>query len=420
MPSLFQDSPEYLQRLRTPFKPSKVTLKEIQAAVPNHLYRKSTLKGFFYIARDIACLLAVYQLGLRIDPFSNWLSQRLDGHIAAQVVKWSLWATYWHWQGVIFAGLWCLAHEAGHGNISQYSWINHACGFALHTFVLAPYYAWRSSHRAHHQAAMSVERDENYVPRTRSDYKLPSEKTATLRDYHEIFEETPLYTLFHMMFMQLLGWQIYLFTDVMGSPRHPAGTNHFMPSSALFKPHERNGIIASDIGITLMSCVLYVWTQQVGLANFLKLYFVPYILCNHWIVMLTYLHHSDPSIAHYRRKEWNFVRGALSTVDRPLLGWAGRFFFHNVSHDHIAHHLFSYIPFYNQPQVTEIIKKVLKEDYNYDSTNTFRALWRTFTECCFIEDEGDIVFYKNRHGQATRELAEDAISMATETDTKED
>lgn len=60
-------------------------------------------------------------------------------------------------------------------------------------------------------------------------------------------------------------------------------------------------------------------------------------LSNHWIVMLTYLHHSDPTIAHYRNKQWSFLRGAISTVDRPLLGWAGRFFLHNVSHDHVCH-----------------------------------------------------------------------------------
>lgn len=46
--------------------------------------------------------------------------------------------------------------------------------------------------------------------------------------------------------------------------------------------------------------------------------------------MLTYLHHSDPTVPHYRNKEWSFLRGALATVDRPLLGWAGRFFLHNV------------------------------------------------------------------------------------------
>ena len=38
----------------------------------------------------------------------------------------------------------------------------------------------------------------------------------------------------------------------------------------------------------------------------------------------------------------------------------------------------------NQPQVTEVIKPVLKEHYNYDSTNTFYALYRTFTRCIFV------------------------------------
>jgi hypothetical protein len=52
--------------------------------------------------------------------------------------------------------------------------------------------------------------------------------------------------------------------------------------------------------------------------------------------MLTFLHHSDPTVAHYRNKQWTFLRGAIATVDRPLLGWAGRFFLHNVSHDHVG------------------------------------------------------------------------------------
>ncbi|KAJ3522555.1 hypothetical protein NMY22_g11846 [Coprinellus aureogranulatus] len=82
----------------------------------------------------------------------------------------------------------------------------------------------------------------------------------------------------------------------------------------------------------------------------------------------------------------------------------GRFFLHNVSHDHVAHHLFSNVPFYNQPYVTEAIKTVLKEDYNYDSTNSFRALYRSFSQCCFIEDVGDVVFYRNKDGKPHRIL----------------
>ena len=72
---------------------------------------------------------------------------------------------------------------------------------------------------------MSVERDENFVPRTRTDYGLPSESSAKFSDYHDVFEETPIYTLIRMISMQLLGFQYYLLTNVMGSPRYPSGTN---------------------------------------------------------------------------------------------------------------------------------------------------------------------------------------------------
>lgn len=50
----------------------------------------------------------------------------------------------------------------------------------------------------------------------------------------------------------------------------------------------------------------------------------------------------------------------------------------------------------------------------YFAQNTFRALYRSFTECCFIEDEGDIVFYKNKDGHAARELdSSEAISRVS-------
>ncbi|KAK7468415.1 hypothetical protein VKT23_002929 [Stygiomarasmius scandens] len=316
---------------------------------------------------------------------------------------------YWLAQSVILAGFFSMAHEAGHGTLSPYRWVNNLIGFCLHTFVLCPYFAWRASHRQHHQAAMSLERDENYIPRTRSHFKLPSESTARIVDYHDMFDETPIYMLGRMLFMQTFGWYAYMFANARGSPRYPRGTNHFSPYSAIFKPSERSGIIISDAGLIFMITVLYMWAMSVGTSYFVKLYFIPYLVMNHWVVMLTYLHHTDPTIPEYRAKQWTFLRGALSTVDRPLLGWAGRFFLHNVSHDHISHHLFSSTPFYNQPLITEHIKKVLKDDYNYDSSNTFRALYRTFTQCRFIEDTGDIVFFKNRNGQTTRALALDAF-----------
>ncbi|KAF4582463.1 hypothetical protein EYR38_002588 [Pleurotus pulmonarius] len=352
------NGPEYEARLRKPFVPPSVTLKDVHTAVPKHLLHKDPLKATSYVLRDIALTVLLFKFGSCINP---WAASAFGGSLApgwqVSIAKASLWGVYWWTQGLVWAGIFCLGHDAGHGTLFNSSILNNVVGFILHTALLIPYFAWRSTHHAHHKATSSIERDENYVPYTRSDYKLPPKEQAHKFDYAEVFEETPIYTLGRMLIMQGFGWWVYLSKNTMGSKMYPPGTNHFDPNSPLFKPAQ---------------------------------------------LMFTYLHHSDPTIPHYRKDEWTFLRGAAATVDRPLLGWMGRFFFHNISHDHVAHHFFISAPFYNGPQITDAIKTVLKDDYNYDSTPSFYALWRSFTQCLFIEEDEDIAFYKNKHGEALR------------------
>lgn len=109
-------------------------ISEIHAAVPKHLFHKSTVLGLYYYARDIAFIFLAYKLGSVIEPFSQRLSQSFGlGQAVTFTLRWLLWALYWHWQGVIMAGLWTLAHEAGHGTLSSYNWVNHFIGYTSHT-----------------------------------------------------------------------------------------------------------------------------------------------------------------------------------------------------------------------------------------------------------------------------------------------
>lgn len=49
-----------------------------------------------------------------------------------------------------------------------------------------------------------MERDENYVPYTRTAYNLPDTKPATKIDYGEAFEETPIATTYRLFIQQFL------------------------------------------------------------------------------------------------------------------------------------------------------------------------------------------------------------------------
>ncbi|CCM00809.1 uncharacterized protein FIBRA_02851 [Fibroporia radiculosa] len=414
-------------RLGKPFVPPPITLKQIHDAVPKHLLRKDPWRSTYFCIRDVSFCGLFFYFGLSIERI---LRSEFGGYLpltAAWQVKLGralLWMAYWWWQGLSFASFFCLAHEFGHQTLYHNKYVNDILGYFFHAAILAPFFAWKASHNAHHRTVASIERDENYVPYERSYYQLPPKERATTADYLEVLDETPILTMGRLLIMQCVGWWLYMTTNAMGSRRYPKGTNHFSPYSSLFRPEERLGIVLSDIGLIGMGSILYYASKLYGGKAVLMYYFIPYVVRGvfFWaryvtiglVLMLTYLHHSDPTIPHYRKEQWSWVRGAAATVDRPLLGWMGRFFLHNVSHDHVAHHFFSYAPFYNQPEITKCIRGVLKDHYNYDSTNSFYALYRSFTQCMFIEEEGAIVFYKNKHGQAAREVAEDQLKIIDE------
>ena len=55
-----------------------------------------------------------------------------------------------------------------------------------------------------------MERDEVYVPKTRSDLGIPQEHDHHGIDYDEYFGDTPLYTLYMLIRQQLLAFPAYL------------------------------------------------------------------------------------------------------------------------------------------------------------------------------------------------------------------
>lgn len=93
--------------------------------------------------RDIACAVVVYKLAWMIDPFAQSLLEQYKlPSVVGTIAKRLLWAFYWFWQGIIFTGWWCMAHEAGHGTLFNNNWLNHLIGYLLHTvclpFVISP------------------------------------------------------------------------------------------------------------------------------------------------------------------------------------------------------------------------------------------------------------------------------------------
>ncbi|KAF8970848.1 delta 12 fatty acid epoxygenase [Flammula alnicola] len=371
------------------YTPMPWSLKEIRAAIPAELFVRDTPRGLLYFARDVLLAASAWTLASFIDPyFQSETTKAALTPVGAEVARWAAWGVYWWFQGLIFTGIWVIGHECGHGAFSDHKIVNDVLGFITHTFLWTPYFSWRISHHRHHSNHASMERDEVYVPKTREDLGIP-EKANDEIEWDELFGDTPIYTLYMLIRQQLLAFPAYLLFNVSGQKTYPKWTNHFDPNSILFTKAQRNAVIMSNIGIAAMvwgvtySCSVY------GVANTLKYYFIPWLEVSHWFIMITYLHHTDPTLPHYRGKEWNFQRGAAATVDRPFLGWQGRFFLHDVAHFHVVHHFFPKMPFYHGPEATQHLKAFIGDHYASSDKPVFQALWESYNACQFVENEGE-------------------------------
>lgn len=203
------------------------------------------------------------------------------------------WALYTVLQGFFGTGIWILAHECGHGAFSPSKFANDFTGWVLHSALLVPFFSWKLSHSKHHKATGHMERDMVFIPKTRQEYI--SKTSSTLQTLAELGEETPIVTATNVILQQLLGWPMYLISNVTGqryqSEERGKGkvrgwitnANHFNPSSPLYEQKQAHLIIYSDIGLAITSYLLYLGIQKWGFVNMLVWYFIPYLWVNHWL-----------------------------------------------------------------------------------------------------------------------------------------
>ncbi|KAH8676679.1 putative Delta(12) fatty acid desaturase [Tricladium varicosporioides] len=387
------------------------TVNDIRNAIPKHCYERSGLRGLSYVARDIASLATTFII------FNKFVTPEYIPSTPARAI---LWAGYTIIQGLFATGLWVLAHECGHQSFSPSKVLNDTTGWICHSMLLVPYFSWKISHGKHHKATGNMERDMVFVPKTREEYA--SRIGKFVHELDELAEETPIATIIHSIGQQLLGWPMYLFANVTGHNNHEkqhegrgvgkkngyfSGVNHFNPSSPLYEAKDAKLILLSDLGLAIVISVLTSLCKTYGFQNMLVWYFLPYLWVNHWLVAITYLQHTDPTLPHYTGASWNYVRGAAATIDREF-GFVGRTLLHGIIETHVLHHYVSTIPFYHADEATEAIKPVMGRHYRANveggSLGFLKCLWTSARWCQWVEpSEGaigegkSVLFFRNRN-----------------------
>ncbi|KAJ6526663.1 fatty acid desaturase-domain-containing protein [Mycena capillaripes] len=381
------------------FIPLSYTLKDIKDGIPARLFERRTPLAVWYLFRDVVVSGTFLALALQIDTTLKLkLVESGVPKYAVDFATWACWLSYWWFQGLAFTGLWVIGHECGHGAFSANRRLCDVVGFITHSALLTPYFSWKFVHHRHHSNHASIENDEVYVPHTRSELKLPANVEG--HDLEDLFGDTPLYTLYTLVRQQVIAFPAYLIFNVSGQKRYPRWSNHFNPNAIMFTKSQASAVIMSNLGLIAMGVLINRLCATFGSMTVLKLYGIPWLLVTHWFIMITYLHHTDPRLPHYRKGLWNFQRGAAATIDRDFLGWQGRFFLHDVAHYHVVHHFFPMMPWYNGEEATRHLRKVIGPHYHRSDAYVFQVLWYNYNFCQFVEDEGDVVFYRNREGKS--------------------
>ncbi|EPQ54534.1 delta-12 fatty acid desaturase protein [Gloeophyllum trabeum ATCC 11539] len=406
---------------QTPCVIPDLSVKDLLSAIPSHCYKRSALRSLSYVVYDFALLAGMYKTATFLDASISPEQLSLPHPSLYTLARFAVWTLYGFAAGLVMTGLWVIAHECGHQAFSESKFLNNLVGWILHSALGVPYHSWRITHAKHHASTAHMTEDQVFVPKTRSQLGLPpfdptkedilgaSISNEVKKELWDALGDSPMGASFGAATYLLVGWLMYLIRNASGQKRYPAFTNHFNPNAVMFKPHQRGQIVLSDIGIVLWLGGVISASSYYGFANVLRLYLVPYLWVNHWLVLITFLQHTDPLLPHYRAAEFTFPRGALATLDRQLLGdcgkimgWLGAHLTHGISETHVLHHVSSKIPHYNAWEATYALRKRL------DSAGIklqgrpggWAEVYRIYKECKFVEDEGNIVFYKNAHGLA--------------------
>lgn len=385
---------------RVPTAVPPFTVGDLRRAIPAHCFTRPLTKSFGYLFWDLFLVGVIYYASTFIPVVA---SDERFGATFAPLLRHVLWTAYWICQGCVMTGLWVIGHECGHGGFADSQLINDVVGWVVHSALLVPYFSWQISHRRHHSNTGSIERDEVFVPRKASpaEIKARQEKLARGKHEHEVEEGgfvqqwMDLFRrLGQIVFMLTLGWPAYLIANTSGNASYDpkAWVNHFFPSSPIYThglptdSYNQMLVVLSDIGMVGMIGVLYYVSQLYTFATVFYVYIVPYLITNLFLVLITFMQHTDLSLPHYDGTEWDWLRGALATVDRDY-GILNKVF-HNITDTHVVHHIFSAMPHYHAEEATEALKPLLGKYYLYDKTPITKALWDAWRDCGAVYPDG--------------------------------
>ena len=352
------------------------SMKEFQSVIPDHCFKPQTITSLAYLLQSIIIQAIVIAIGLTI-PFT----QRMI----------PIWILYAFLSGTTAMGFWVIAHECGHGAFSKNRVLETITGYLLHSLLLVPYFSWQRSHAVHHRFTNHITKGETHVPIV-IDGNGISEKVGGEK---EISFSSKLgktnYGILQLVLHLIFGWPAYLLSGSTGGLSYGT-SNHFWPrkpfSKTLWPAVWAKKVWISDIGVAAVIIGLIILVIKHGIFPIIVMYIGPLLVVNCWLVIYTWLHHTDSDVPHLSNSEFSFMRGAFLSIDRPY-GKIINILHHNIGSSHVVHHVCPTIPHYYATKATLAIKKAFNKAYLYNPDPIHKALWNIACNCIAVKSDID-------------------------------
>ncbi|KAA0235390.1 MAG: hypothetical protein JJLCMIEE_01753 [Acidimicrobiales bacterium] len=301
-------------------RPQPTNLVPVIRAIPEGRHANPTWKGLAYLGRD----LLIYGLAL-------WGLASTDNLL--------LLIPLWVLSALAVAALFIVGHDAAHGALFKSRWLNSLVGHICMLPAWHVYEGWVLGHnRLHHGYTVRQGLDFVWHP-------LEPEQYAAL---------SPLARLRHRLEWSRFGPGPYYAREVwwnkmmVGRP----------PARWASRIRRDRWIVAVFVLLSATALGLWGWlaadSALTGLWLFVKLFVVPFLLFTYVIGWVVHLHHIDPAIRWYTKKDWNKYRAQMEgTTVLHVPGWLDLFFHHIFIH--VPHHVDQRIPFYELPAASNAI-----------------------------------------------------------------
>jgi acyl-lipid omega-6 desaturase (Delta-12 desaturase) len=296
------------------------SLNDVRAIIPETCYQPSRSRATVALVQAaVLYLVPVIALG-----FTN---------------QWWALLLLWPLAGLGVAGLFVLGHDASHGALLNSRKANRlvaqvCMGPSVHAEA-----AWDLGHnRIHH----------GYTTRQGFDFVW---HPLTVEDYREL---SAFGRLLHKMEWSALGSGLYFLRSVWWNKMWRMTPSGKHASKINRDKLTLGGTLAvAAIGLVVLGAL----TGGLGAAIWMpiKLLVIPFLIFTQIIGWTVYVHHVDPDIKWWTKKEWTQFNGQMeSTTILKIPKIVNTLWFHNIF-VHVPHHVDARIPFHQLPAAAAAI-----------------------------------------------------------------